>query len=80
MVVGACIQGSLRLVICACECCRRNTEDKHAEGAAALSAAGASEEVRLLLRIGVKGPASVVLPRRDDPAWVAENIIPADLR
>lgn len=38
---------------------------------------GASSEARILFRIGVKGPCSVSLPRRDSGTWVAQHIIPA---
>ena len=36
---------------------------------------GADAEARILFRIGVKGPSSAVLPRRDSAAWVAQHII-----
>lgn len=38
---------------------------------------GADAEARILFRIGVKGPGSVLLPRRDSAAWVAQHIIAA---
>ena len=38
---------------------------------------GADAEARILFRIGVRGPGSVLLPRRDSAVWTRQHIIAA---
>lgn len=37
---------------------------------------GSLEDARVLYRISAKGPGSLVLPRKDDPRWIEENVVP----
>ena len=37
---------------------------------------GSLDDARLFYRISCKGPAALILPRQDDPAWIEENVVP----